>query len=78
MVAKPVSPFSLDKDTASYANNRRVISAGKMPHADAVRVEEFINYFPDVSNEKLIPLSGSPFAAIYESSPVHRMQIKFY
>ncbi|NUE66413.1 hypothetical protein GYX26_04030 [Snodgrassella sp. ESL0253] len=29
VIAEPVSPFSLDKDTASYANNRRVISAGK-------------------------------------------------
>ncbi|PIT18123.1 hypothetical protein BGI32_01370 [Snodgrassella alvi] len=69
MIAESVSPFSLDKDTASYANNRRVISAGKMPHADAVRVEEFINYFPDVSNEKFIALSGFPFAATYELTP---------
>ncbi|NUE66412.1 hypothetical protein GYX26_04025 [Snodgrassella sp. ESL0253] len=40
-----------------------------MPHADAVRVEEFINYFPDASNEKFIALSGFPFAATYELTP---------
>ncbi|MCO6504603.1 MAG: VWA domain-containing protein [Snodgrassella sp.] len=69
VIAEPVSTFSLDMDTASYANSRRFISAGRMPHPDAVRVEEFINYFPEASNEKLIPLSDSPFAATYELAP---------
>jgi Ca-activated chloride channel homolog len=69
VIAEPVSTFSLDMDTASYANSRRFISAGRMPHPDAVRVEEFINYFPEASNEKLIPLSDSPFAASYELTP---------
>lgn len=69
VIAEPVSTFSLDMDTASYANSRRFISTGRMPHPDAVRVEEFINYFPEASNEKLIPLSDSPFAATYELTP---------
>lgn len=69
MVAEPVSTFSLDMDTASYANSRRFIFAGRMPYPDAVRVEEFINYFPEASNEKLIPLSDSSFAATYELAP---------
>lgn len=41
----PVSTFSIDVDTASYANVRRFISEGRSPPADAVRVEELINYF---------------------------------
>lgn len=69
VATEPVSTFSLDMDTASYANSRRFISQGRMPHPDAVRVEEFINYFPSASNEKLIPLAGSPFATSYELAP---------
>ncbi len=41
----PVSTFSIDVDTASYSNIRRIIAQGSMPRADAVRVEEMINYF---------------------------------
>jgi Ca-activated chloride channel family protein len=42
---EPVSTFSIDVDTASYANVRRFIGDGQTPPADAVRVEELINYF---------------------------------
>jgi Ca-activated chloride channel family protein len=42
---QPVSTFSIDVDTGSYTNVRRMISAGQLPPADAVRAEEFINYF---------------------------------
>lgn len=41
----PVSTFSIDVDTASYANVRRFLNGGTLPPADAVRVEEMINYF---------------------------------
>jgi Ca-activated chloride channel family protein len=41
----PVSTFSTDVDTASYANIRRMINDGYLPQADAVRIEEMINYF---------------------------------
>jgi Ca-activated chloride channel family protein len=43
---EPVSTFSIDVDTASYAFVRRMIDQGTLPPADAVRVEEMINYFP--------------------------------
>lgn len=43
---KPVSTFSIDVDTASYANVRRFITGGSRPPVDAVRIEELINYFP--------------------------------
>ena len=42
---EPVSTFSIDVDTASYSNVRRFIDEGRSPPADAVRVEEMINYF---------------------------------
>lgn len=43
--ANPLSTMSVDVDRASYANVRRYINDGQMPPADAVRVEEMINYF---------------------------------
>lgn len=42
---QPVSTFSIDVDTAAYANVRRMLQAGHLPPRDAVRVEEMINYF---------------------------------
>ena len=42
---QPVSTFSIDVDTGSYANVRRMLREGMRPPADAVRVEEFLNYF---------------------------------
>jgi len=41
----PVSTFSIDVDSAAYANVRRFLNGGTLPPADAVRVEEMINYF---------------------------------
>jgi len=42
----PVSTFSVDVDTASYAFARRLLTNGQLPPRDAVRVEEMVNYFP--------------------------------
>ena len=42
---EPVSTFSVDVDTASYARTRRFLTDGTLPPKDAVRVEELINYF---------------------------------
>lgn len=41
----PLSTFSIDVDRASYANVRRFLNQGTRPPADAVRIEEMINYF---------------------------------
>ncbi|MDO9175394.1 MAG: von Willebrand factor type A domain-containing protein, partial [Actinomycetota bacterium] len=46
VMQEPVSTFSLDVDTGSYSNVRRMINGGQLPPADAVRVEELVNYFP--------------------------------
>jgi len=43
--SNPLSTFSIDVDKASYSNVRRFIEQGNLPDADAVRIEELINYF---------------------------------
>jgi len=56
----PVSTFSIDVDTGSYSNMRRWISQGQLPPEDAVRAEEFINYFDysyEVPDESKHPFS---------------------
>jgi Ca-activated chloride channel family protein len=45
VVDTPVSTFSVDVDTGSYANVRRFLTQGAMPPGDAVRIEEMLNYF---------------------------------
>lgn len=42
---QPVSTFSIDVDTASYGYVRDQLNEGVLPQADAVRVEEMVNYF---------------------------------
>ncbi len=43
---EPVSTFSIDVDTASYAVVRNSLMNGALPPRAAVRVEEMVNYFP--------------------------------
>jgi Ca-activated chloride channel family protein len=43
---EPVSTFSIDVDTASYSFVRGLLNQNVLPQKNAVRVEEFINYFP--------------------------------
>lgn len=43
--AQPVSTFSVDADGGSYANMRRFMTLGDTVPRNAVRIEEFINYF---------------------------------
>jgi Ca-activated chloride channel homolog len=45
VATEPVSTFSIDVDTASYAFVRRMLNQGVLPQKDAVRVEEMVNYF---------------------------------
>ena len=62
---QPVSTFSIDVDTGSYANIRRFLTqTGRLPPADAVRIEEIINYF-DYGYDK--PADGKPFAVHTET-----------
>ncbi|HVS54318.1 MAG TPA: von Willebrand factor type A domain-containing protein [Opitutaceae bacterium] len=73
----PLSTFSIDTDTASYANVRRFLEGGQLPPKDAVRIEELLNYFP----YRYAPPAAkdeAPFAASLEVtdapwSPTHRL-----
>ena len=64
--ASPFSTFAADVDTASYANLRRMILRGQDVPADAVRIEEMINYF---SYDYPEPEAGEPFSVTTEISP---------
>lgn len=55
----PLSTFSIDVDTASYANVRRYIKSGQRPPVDAVRIEELINYF---EYDYPQPVADAPFS----------------
>jgi Ca-activated chloride channel family protein len=71
----PLSTFSIDVDTASYANVRRFINSGSLPPKDAVRVEEMINYFTYDYKE---PEGDKPFSIDLDATscpwePSHRL-----
>jgi Ca-activated chloride channel family protein len=60
-----LSTFAIDVDTASYSLMRRYLNEGYLPPKDAVRVEEYINYFrqdyaPPQQSDFAIHLDGSP------------------
>jgi Ca-activated chloride channel family protein len=64
----PVSTFSIDVDTASYSNVRRMLmQEGRLPPHDAVRIEEMVNYFrydyPDATS------ADAPFSLSMELAP---------
>ena len=55
----PLSTFAADVDTASYANLRRMVLSGSEVPADAVRIEEMLNYF---HYDYPQPEEGQPFS----------------
>ncbi|MFH0758692.1 MAG: von Willebrand factor type A domain-containing protein [Bacteroidota bacterium] len=61
----PLSTFSIDVDKASYSNVRRFLNMGQLPPADAVRIEEMINYF---SYDYPEPEGKHPFSVYTEIS----------
>ena len=62
-LTQPLSTFGADVDTASYTNVRRFLSQGQLPPRDAVRVEEFVNYF---QFDYDAPRNGQPIAITTE------------
>ncbi|MCB1095255.1 MAG: VWA domain-containing protein [Verrucomicrobiae bacterium] len=71
----PLSTFSIDVDTASYSNVRRMIQSGEAVPPDAVRIEEMINYF---HYDYAAPGDELPFSVNLESAacpwtPEHRL-----
>jgi Ca-activated chloride channel family protein len=72
---QPLSTFSVDVDTASYANVRRFLADGRLPPKDAVRIEELVNYF---GYDYPVPAKGQPFSVTSEVAacpwkPEHRL-----
>ena len=65
-LTSPLSTFAADVDTASYANVRRMLLEGSLPPADAVRIEEMINYF---RYDYPKPKDGEPFSVTTEIAP---------
>ncbi len=61
---QPVSTFSVDVDTGSYANSRRFLNDGRLPPVNAVRVEELVNYF---DYRYPLPQGRHPFAVHTET-----------
>lgn len=59
----PVSTFSTDVDTGAYANVRRFLDSGRLPPAEAVRLEEMVNYFPYAYP---LPKGDAPFGVSTE------------
>ncbi len=77
VAVNPLSTFSIDVDTASYSNVRRFLNAGTLPPADAVRIEELINYF---RFDYAPPKKDAPFAVTTEITacpwnPKHRLAL---
>lgn len=75
VLQEPLSTFSTDVDTASYANVRRFLNSGQLPPRDAVRIEELVNYF---SYAYPAPRGDDPFSASIETAgcpwtPGHRL-----
>jgi Ca-activated chloride channel family protein len=65
VASAPLSTFSIDVDTASYANVRRFLTHGTRPPKDAVRIEELLNYFP---YDDPPPTGDEPFAVRVETA----------
>ncbi len=63
VAANPLSTFSIDVDTASYTNLRRMINDGGYIDTDSIRIEEMINYF---NYEYPAPNAGEPFSVTTE------------
>jgi Ca-activated chloride channel family protein len=61
-----LSTFAIDVDTASYTIARKKLNMGYLPPTSAVRVEEFVNYFP---YEYRQPGGTDPFSVDIEAAP---------
>jgi Ca-activated chloride channel family protein len=65
-LTNPLSTFSIDVDRASYSNVRRFLTQGQLPPADAVRIEELVNYF---SYDYAEPDGRDPFTIAADAAP---------
>jgi Ca-activated chloride channel family protein len=59
VASQPLSTFSIDVDTASYSSSRRFLGQGTLPPKDAIRIEEWVNYF---AYDYAPPTGNAPFS----------------
>ena len=74
----PVSTFSIDVDTGSYSNVRRMLNSGTRPPADSVRAEEIINYFDfgyTAPTSRRQPFSVNTEIAAAPWNPKHQLML---
>jgi len=71
---EPLSTFSADVDTASYANVRRFLHEGRLPPQGAVRIEEMVNYFRfDYDTPRNAPISLTTELGDCPWAPKHKL-----
>ena len=64
-LTSPLSTFAADVDTSSYAHFRRLVLNGEHVPADAIRIEEMLNYF---HYDYAQPKGDEPFGVTVEIS----------
>lgn len=78
-----LSTFGLDVDTAAYTVARAYLQDGNLPPYDAIRVEEFINYFqggytPPLLDAFAIYTEGAPSPFLNDGTHLLRIGIQGY
>jgi Ca-activated chloride channel homolog len=75
----PLSTFSIDVDTASYANVRRYLTQNTPPPPASVRIEELVNYFdysyapPEGDDWRERPFAAHTEVAVCPWKPEHKL-----
>ena len=80
-LSDPLSTFAMDVDTASYSVMRRFLRDGHLPPPEAIRLEEFVNYFdqgyqPPEEGAFAIHVEGSPHAFSHDGHTLLRVGIQ--
>ena len=56
------STFSVDADGAAYGYMRKMVSSGRLPQQNSVRIEEYLNYFtfdyPEPQGDSAVAING--------------------
>ena len=78
-----LSTFAMDVDTGSYTIMRRYLNGGSLPPSEAVRVEEFVNYFeqayPSATDAAFaIYADGAPSPFLEDGSHILRIGVQGY
>jgi len=74
---QPLSTFAMDVDTASYTLSRAYIGRGELPPSEAIRSEEFINYFDHdyVSSNETFTINVEGSRSPFDDGRTHILKI---